>query len=302
MDYNEILISSNFDAFQIHQLFHYAPFAPFSGICSPVFYCSKIKVWNLKAALDPRSKPSQLCICTLQQHTGRVFRLQFDDFQIVSSSHDDNILIWDFVRPTTSQEERDDGFDDGLSMQPGPVCSSTLQAAATLPPAQQQVQQQQLSFAVTSSGVIIRPACDCASNQPSPSSGGHAPPPPPSSPSPPLVGGLHSDSLSPLQPQPPLIGCLHSASLSSPASQAAAIAHIPVHSHSHVHAHSNAPHLPQHQQQHRHHQQHNHQHQGSLPIPPQPQAQHMANQMASRQSSPGLHVLLRHLSDQQKAD
>lgn len=32
-----------------------------------------------------------------QRHTGRVFRLQFDDFQIVSSSHDDTILIWDFL-------------------------------------------------------------------------------------------------------------------------------------------------------------------------------------------------------------
>ena len=34
-----------------------------------------------------------------QEHTGRVFRLQFDDFQIVSSSHDDTILIWDFLDP-----------------------------------------------------------------------------------------------------------------------------------------------------------------------------------------------------------
>ncbi len=33
----------------------------------------------------------------LQEHTGRVFRLQFDEFQIVSSSHDDTILIWDFL-------------------------------------------------------------------------------------------------------------------------------------------------------------------------------------------------------------
>jgi hypothetical protein len=31
------------------------------------------------------------------EHTGRVFRLQFDEFQIVSSSHDDTILIWDFL-------------------------------------------------------------------------------------------------------------------------------------------------------------------------------------------------------------
>jgi len=33
-----------------------------------------------------------------QEHSGRVFRLQFDEFQIVSSSHDDTILIWDFLR------------------------------------------------------------------------------------------------------------------------------------------------------------------------------------------------------------
>lgn len=79
------------------------------------YFYRKIKVWNLKAALNPRSKPNQLCIHTLQQHTGRVFRLQFDDFQIVSSSHDDTILIWDFARPATGSEERDDGFDDGIN-------------------------------------------------------------------------------------------------------------------------------------------------------------------------------------------
>ncbi|VIP00073.1 conserved hypothetical protein, partial [Brugia malayi] len=33
------------------------------------------------------------------EHTGRVFRLQFDEFQIVSSSHDDTILTWDFLEP-----------------------------------------------------------------------------------------------------------------------------------------------------------------------------------------------------------
>lgn len=69
----------------------------------------------MKAALNPRSKPNQLCIHTLQQHTGRVFRLQFDDFQIVSSSHDDTILIWDFARSTVDSDERDDGFDDGIN-------------------------------------------------------------------------------------------------------------------------------------------------------------------------------------------
>ena len=56
----------------------------------------KIKVWDLIAALDPRSQ-SSLCICTLAEHTGRVFRLQFDEFQIVSSSHDDTILCFNFL-------------------------------------------------------------------------------------------------------------------------------------------------------------------------------------------------------------
>lgn len=40
---------------------------------------------------------------TLQEHNGRVFRLQFDDFQIVSSSHDDTILMWDFLNYTPDQ-------------------------------------------------------------------------------------------------------------------------------------------------------------------------------------------------------
>lgn len=39
----------------------------------------------------------QLKLFLFQEHTGRVFRLQFDEFQIVSSSHDDTILIWDFL-------------------------------------------------------------------------------------------------------------------------------------------------------------------------------------------------------------
>lgn len=64
----------------------------------------------MQAALDPRTPPSNICIRTLsvcllfflilklfKEHTGRVFRLQFDEFQIVSSSHDDTILIWDFL-------------------------------------------------------------------------------------------------------------------------------------------------------------------------------------------------------------
>lgn len=67
------------------------------------YVCRKIKVWDLTAALDPRSPTGTLCLRTLVEHTGRVFRLQFDDFQIVSSSHDDTILIWDFLNPETTQ-------------------------------------------------------------------------------------------------------------------------------------------------------------------------------------------------------
>jgi F-box and WD-40 domain protein 1/11 len=64
----------------------------------------KIKIWDLVAALDPRSQ-SSLCIRTLTEHTGRVFRLQFDEFQIVSSSHDDTILCFNFLNdaPTTTE-------------------------------------------------------------------------------------------------------------------------------------------------------------------------------------------------------
>lgn len=90
-------------------------------------YDGKIKVWDLVAALDLRAQPNSLCIKTLtvsafafvlqfqllifsfsltQEHTGRVFRLQFDEFQIVSSSHDDTILIWDFLN-CNSQDQQD---------------------------------------------------------------------------------------------------------------------------------------------------------------------------------------------------
>lgn len=41
----------------------------------------------------------------MQEHSGRVFRLQFDDFQIVSSSHDDTILIWDFSTPSSQPND-----------------------------------------------------------------------------------------------------------------------------------------------------------------------------------------------------
>jgi len=34
-----------------------------------------------------------------------VFRLQFDEFQIVSSSHDDTILIWDFLNVPSGESD-----------------------------------------------------------------------------------------------------------------------------------------------------------------------------------------------------
>ena len=46
------------------------------------------------------------CCFALQEHSGRVFRLQFDQFQIVSSSHDDTILIWDFLDAETEEENK----------------------------------------------------------------------------------------------------------------------------------------------------------------------------------------------------
>ncbi len=67
-----------------------------------IFWIGKIKIWDLQAALDPRSQPSSLCIKTLTEHTGRVFRLQFDEFQIISSSHDDTILCFNFLQPESS--------------------------------------------------------------------------------------------------------------------------------------------------------------------------------------------------------
>jgi len=70
-------------------------------------YDGKIKVWDLRAALDPRSPPNSICLRTLVEHTGRVFRLQFDEFQIVSSSHDDTILIWDFMNFKNPNNQHD---------------------------------------------------------------------------------------------------------------------------------------------------------------------------------------------------
>lgn len=66
-----------------------------------------------------------------QQHTGRVFRLQFDEFQIVSSSHDDTILIWDFMdsRSVGVNEENTEILDDGA-----PPALAAIAAAAVPQP------------------------------------------------------------------------------------------------------------------------------------------------------------------------
>lgn len=46
-----------------------------------------------------------------------MFRLQFDEFQIVSSSHDDTILIWDFLEPQPESH----ALDGTLQPATGPV-------------------------------------------------------------------------------------------------------------------------------------------------------------------------------------
>jgi hypothetical protein len=48
---------------------------------------------------------------TLTEHTGRVFRLQFDEFQIISSSHDDTILCFNFLQPTSNLSNQQRSLD-----------------------------------------------------------------------------------------------------------------------------------------------------------------------------------------------
>lgn len=118
-----------------------------------MFTRSKIKVWDMEAAVDTQSRATQFCLKTLEEHKGRVFRLQFDDFQIVSSSHDDTILIWDFSHPlvcgasedpsTAGQEdeagagENDDGFfndEAALAAATANNTNNTNSAVAPAPP------------------------------------------------------------------------------------------------------------------------------------------------------------------------
>ena len=130
------IVSGAYDGCVLNSL--HALLAPVNTLIQALFITnfsvaaySKIKVWDLEAAMDPRSPPGTLCIRTLvvsdlkkcllvhlrrthtycssfsrlqQEHSGRVFRLQFDEFQIVSSSHDDTILIWDFLNVPQSEE------------------------------------------------------------------------------------------------------------------------------------------------------------------------------------------------------
>ena len=60
-------------------------------------YGGTIKVWDLEAALDPRTPTNRLCLSTISEYRGRIFKLELDNFHIVSSSHDGTILILDYL-------------------------------------------------------------------------------------------------------------------------------------------------------------------------------------------------------------
>ena len=68
-----------------------------------------------------------------QEHTGRVFRLQFDEFQIVSSSHDDSILIWDFLNYTPPPSSS--GAGQEMESEAAEEGQAGLQRAVRPPPA-----------------------------------------------------------------------------------------------------------------------------------------------------------------------
>ncbi|KII65815.1 F-box/WD repeat-containing protein 11 [Thelohanellus kitauei] len=53
-----------------------------------------IRIWNLKIAMMPSTVP---LVTPLTHHTDRVLRIQADQLKFVSSSHDDTIIIWNFL-------------------------------------------------------------------------------------------------------------------------------------------------------------------------------------------------------------
>ena len=53
----------------------------------------------------PCAPAGTLCLQALVEHSGRAFQLQFDEFQMVSSSHDDTVLIGDFLNDPAAQVE-----------------------------------------------------------------------------------------------------------------------------------------------------------------------------------------------------
>lgn len=67
-----------------------------------------------------------------QEHSGRVFRLQFDEFQIVSSSHDDTILIWDFLNYNDTNNSAAGSSSNATMLGSGP--SHTNDNLPPLPP------------------------------------------------------------------------------------------------------------------------------------------------------------------------
>ena len=57
--------------------------------------------------------PSLLILtCLSQEHSSGVYGLQIDDFQIVSGSNDDTILIWDFLDPVPPGDMQTDQSKD----------------------------------------------------------------------------------------------------------------------------------------------------------------------------------------------
>lgn len=59
-----------------------------------------------------------------------MFRLQFDEFQIVSSSHDDSILIWDFLNVDQPQPGSPLSQNHGAAGGPGSSMGNGAAAGA----------------------------------------------------------------------------------------------------------------------------------------------------------------------------